>query len=172
MNLPLLYVSADQINAVVPIGLDSGVGATVRVINGTSVSPAFPVWIVPSAPQAFPTVLNQDGTINSKTNPAKGGSTITFYATGWPSNFSGLGDGQIVTNAQDSCGGNCQVSATSNVYSPTATVTYGGIAPGIVAGVSQFNVKIGAIPTLYGTFQFNFLLIGPGSLTQSVWVAP
>ncbi len=172
MNMPLLYVSANQINAVVPMGLTTGAGATVRVIDGTAVSPAFPVWLVPSAPQAFPTALNQDGTLNSKTNPAKGGSTITFYATGWPSNFQGLADGQIATTALDSCEGACQVSATTNVYSPTATVTYGGVAPGIVAGVTQFNVKIGAIPTLYGTFLFNFLLTGPASVTESVWVAP
>jgi len=172
MNMPLFYVSTNQINAVVPISLSTGMGATVRVIAGTSVSPAFPVWLVPSAPQAYPTVLNQDGTINSKTNPAKGGSTITFYATGWPSNFSGLADGQVATVALDSCLGACQVSATSNVYSPTASVTYGGVAPGIVAGVTQFNVRLGAIPALYGTFQFNFLLTGPSSVTQSVWVAP
>lgn len=172
MNMPLLYVSPNQINAVVPIGLTSGVGATVRVINGTAVSTGYPVWIVPSAPIAFPTALNQDGTLNSKTNPAKGGSTITFYATGWPSNFQGLADGQIATAALDSCALACYVSATTNVYSPTATVTYGGIAPGIVAGVTQFNVKIGAIPTLYGTFLFNFLLTGSASVTESVWVAP
>jgi uncharacterized protein (TIGR03437 family) len=172
MNMPLLYVSTNQVNAVVPIGLTNGVGATVRVINGTTISPAYPVWMVASAPQSFPTVVNQDGTVNSKTNPAKGGSTIVFYATGWPSNFSGLADGQIVTTAQDSCGGNCQVSATSNVYSPTATVTYGGVAPAIVAGVTQFNVQIGAIPALYGTFQFNLLLVGQASVTQSVWLAP
>jgi len=172
MNMPLLYVSTNQINAVVPMDLATGAGVTVRVIAGASVSPAFPVWLVASAPQAFPTVLNQDGTINSQTNPAKGGSTFTFYATGWPLNFSGLADGQIATTALDSCAGNCQVSPTGNVFAPNATVAYGGVAPGIVAGVTQFNVSFAQLPPSIGTFQFNFLLTGPASVTQSVWVAP
>ncbi len=77
MNMPLLYISTNQINAVVPFGLTAGAGAMVRVIAGTTISPAYPVWLVPSAPQAYPGVLNQDGTINSQTNPAKGGSTVT-----------------------------------------------------------------------------------------------
>lgn len=172
INMPLLYVSANQINAVVPMALATGAGATVRVIAGNNVSPGYPVWLAPSAPQAYPAVLNQDGTINSKSNPAKGGSTVTFYATGWPSNFSGLADGQVATTAFDSCTGSCQVSATGNIFTPNATVTYGGVAPGIVAGVTQFNVHIAKFAASYGTFQFNFLLTGPAAVTQSVWIAP
>ena len=172
INMPLLYVSANQINAVVPMSLATGARATVQVINGTSVSPAYPVWLVASAPQAYPTVLNADGTINSKTNPAKGGSTFAFYATGWPSSFFGLAGGQIATTAQDSCLGTCQISPTTNVFTPGATVSYGGIAPAIVAGVTQFNVHLAQIPPSYGIFQFNFLLVGPASVAQSVWVSP
>jgi hypothetical protein len=61
-NIPLLYVSATQINAVVPMGLTSNGPAMVRIINGATMSRDYPVWIVDSAPQAFPGVLNQDGT--------------------------------------------------------------------------------------------------------------
>jgi uncharacterized protein (TIGR03437 family) len=172
-NIPLLYVSANQINAVVPMGIAPNASAIVRVINGTTVSPDYPVWIVTSAPQAFPAVLNQDGTINSKTNPAKGGSTFVFYATGWPSNLAAFADGQIVTYAQDSCVMTCQINATNGTL--TATVTYGGVAPGIVAGVTQFNVQLGMIDRFFfpaGPKQIIFLLTGPASITQTVWVAP
>ena len=95
VNIPLLYVSSNQINAVVPMELSSNASSTFRVINGTAVSPDYPVWIVDSTPQAFAPVINQDGTLNSQSNPAHGGSIVTFYATGWQSSFSPLSDGQV-----------------------------------------------------------------------------
>lgn len=172
VNLPILYVGKNQINAVVPMGLLAPPASTLRVINGSQVSPDYPVRMVDAAPLAFPTVINQDGTINSQTDPAKGGTTFSFYATGWQSNFGQLADGQVATAALDTCLGTCQVSPLGNVYAPAAKVTYGGTAPGIVAGVSQINVQIAPIPTFHSTFQFNFILFGPASLTQSVWVTP
>lgn len=169
MNMPLLYVSANQINAVVPMEVATGAGATVRVINGAAVSPAYPVWIVPEAPQAFPTVLNRDGTVNSQSNPAHSGSVITFYATGWQSDFSPLADGQVATAAQAISSGNCCV-AIQGVSS--ATVLYAGDAPGIVAGVSQFNIQLGAVSVVG---QVGFSVNFPSAIyqvNQSVWVAP
>jgi uncharacterized protein (TIGR03437 family) len=169
MNMPLLYVSANQINAVVPMEIAPGAAATIRVVNGTKVSPDYPVWITASEPQAFPTVLNQDGTVNSQNNPARGGSTVTFYATGWQSSFFPLTDGQIATTAQNTCQAptTCPVTPASGVFAPSATVSYGGAAPGMVAGVSQVNVQIGAVP-MNPSFQFSFSITG---LAQTVWVA-
>ena len=173
VNLPILYLGKNQINAVVPMGSAAPPASILRVIAGSHVSPDYPVRIVDAAPLAFPTVINQDGTINSQANPAKGGSTFSFYATGWQSSFGSLADGQLATGAQDAGLGNCQVSPVGNVYAPAAKVTYGGAAPGIVAGVSQINVQIAPIPTFYGTFQFSFIIFGSSAtLTQSVWVTP
>ena len=156
-NIPLLYVSANQINAVVPMEAALGAGATVRVTHGSITSPGYPVWIVDSAPQAFPTVLNQDGSINSQANPAKSGSIVTFYATGWQSDFSPLADGQVATAAGDACQGSCLGAANF-------TVLYGGFAPGIVAGVTQFNVRVSLGAEASGT------LYTPVFLGESVWV--
>ncbi len=190
MDMPVLYVSANQINAVVPMELAAGAAATVRVINGSAISADYPVWILGTAPEAFPTVLNQDNSINSQNNPAKAGSTVTFYATGWQSNFSPLSDGQVATAALDMCHGTCQASwigVAMPVNVPTATVLYGGAAPGIVAGVSQINVRIDEVP-LPGTpapppppppatsqspiTQFSFYLSGASALFQTVWITP
>ena len=52
MNMPLLYVSRNQINAVVPMGIPINSSAFVRVTTAIGISPDFPVWIVPSAPQS------------------------------------------------------------------------------------------------------------------------
>lgn len=165
-NMPLLYVSATQINAVTPMGIAPGAAATVRVINGSTVSPDYPVWTVAAAAQSFPTVLNQDGTINSQSNPAKAGTVVTFYATGWQSIFPSLADGQVAgTGAvQDVCNGNC-------VGTTNFTILYAGAAPGIVAGVTQFNIRVNA-GTSSGVSQVVLELIAPASLTQTVWVAP
>jgi uncharacterized protein (TIGR03437 family) len=181
-NIPLLYVSANQINAVAPMELASDTAATVRVTNGTTVSPDYPVWIVASAPQAFAPLLNQDGTINSQTNPAKSGSIVTFYATGWQSTFSPLADGQVATVAQDACLGACRAAAGtvpipfSSQYVLPATVLYGGAAPGMVAGVTQFNVQLGAFSATGGIYAFNLTVAGPSStgptVSQTLWVTP
>jgi uncharacterized protein (TIGR03437 family) len=141
MNTPLLYVSANQINAVLPMELPYDIAATVRITNGTSSSPDYPVWLLGSAPEAFPTVFNQDGTINSMSNPAKSGSIVTFYATGWQTYLYPYADGQVASSAQNIClTGLCPVVKTTTIYPASGTVLYGGVAPGIVAGVSQLNV--------------------------------
>ena len=145
------HAGANQINAVVPMELSSDAAATVQVTNGTILTPAYPVWIVAKAPLAFGPVLNDDWTINSQTNPAKTGSWVAFYTTGWQSNFSPLADGQIATGAQDACLGKCvaggmtpPVPLATQIFVP-ATVLYGGDAPGTVAGVTQFNVQLGPL---------------------------
>jgi uncharacterized protein (TIGR03437 family) len=152
----------------VPMGLTIGADATVRVINGTTPSPDYPVWILASAAQVFPGVLNQDGTLNSQSKPAKGGSVVTFYATGWQSNFSPLADGQIATVAQDQCAGMCQAYLDSS----PAQVLYGGPAPGLVAGMTQFNVLLGSIQDLT---QPNLELTASGPVPNIYvyfWVTP
>jgi uncharacterized protein (TIGR03437 family) len=177
-NIPILYVSANQINAIVPMELATSATATVHVTDGKVASLDYPISIVPSSPGAFAQVLNQDGTINSQSNPAHGGSIVTFYATGWQPSFPSLSDGQNATVAQDACNGACQASATAYNYvticlgfcfakpaitviaSITATVLYGGAAPGLVAGISQFNVQLGTPPASIGTNQFSVNVTG------------
>jgi hypothetical protein len=61
------------------------------------------------------------------------------------------------------------------------TVLYGGAAPAIVAGVTQFNVQIDPLPSDQGLTQLSFTIVGQpfallGSnaftVSQSVWVKP
>jgi uncharacterized protein (TIGR03437 family) len=169
--MPLLYVSANQINAVVPMEVPSGAAATVHVTNGATTSADYPVWVAAAEPQAFPATLNQDGTLNSSSNPARSGSIVTFYATGWQSGFAPLADGEVATAAQDSCGGNCSAASYGVMSAPT--VLYGGAAPGIVAGVTQFNLRLGTIQPGEGTNQVGVYLSNPSdtsTVTQTIWV--
>jgi uncharacterized protein (TIGR03437 family) len=158
-NIPLLYVSANQINAVFPMEVTANSAATVRVTNGSAVSANYPVRIVGSSPEANRTVINQDGTINSFSNPAPGGSIVTFWVTGFQSSFAPLIDGQVATVANnDACvlaflG--CTITAVAVInphpasfLSIPTTVVYAGAAPGMVAGVTQFNLQVGTPATL------------------------
>lgn len=185
INIPLLYVSANQINAVAPMALSVNASSTFRVTNGTSVSPDYPAWIVATSPETFAPVINQDGTINSQSNPAPGGSIVSFYATGWQSNFAPFADGQVATAAQDTCLGTCTASAsTGDVGIPfvgglpttlPATALYGGAAPGIVAGVTQFNVQLGTVttPPSTATSAYNVSVGTAGNfVSQTVWITP
>jgi uncharacterized protein (TIGR03437 family) len=185
--IPLLYVSANQINAVLPMETTANTGVTVRVTSGTAVSANYPVRVVGFAPEANPTVINQDGTINSSTNPAPGGSIVTFYVTGFQSSFAPLTDGQVATVANnDACtlalgcsAAAATIGGASQLVSIAATVLYAGAAPGIVAGVTQFNVQLGTPPFTDGFFvtvNGNFFLLPDfaylGSFRLGVVVGP
>jgi uncharacterized protein (TIGR03437 family) len=173
VKMPLLYAGANQINAVVPMELTTNAAATVRLTNGATVN-AFPVWIVPSAPMAFPVVVNHDGTLNSQTNPAKSGDFVLIYATGWQSSFAPLANGQVQITADDACQGNCTGAALGmpgifpiggGYPGFPVTVLYGGDAPGYVAGITQFNIQLGAVPDTGVTRCYPLSLQGPLSAT-------
>jgi hypothetical protein len=57
----------------------------------------------------------------------------------------------------------------------TATVLYGGAAPEMAAGITQFNVQLGTPPASSGTSPFNVSVTGGpanSSVSQNVWIAP
>jgi uncharacterized protein (TIGR03437 family) len=168
--MPLLYVSLNQINVVAPMSATPNAPATVRVINGSPNSLDYAVWVAPSAPHALATVLNLDGTVNSPKNPAKSNTAVIVYGTGWQANFPSLADGQVATTAQDACANQCKATSM-DPSAPTASVLYGGAAPGIVAGVSQFNVGLGQVKAA-GGFVFTVSGAPSGALDVIISVAP
>ncbi len=159
---PLLYVSDGQINAVVPMEVTAQTAAAMQITNGSVITPTYPVWIDASDPYLFPGVLNQNGSLNSETNPAKLASVVFFYATGWQYSFDPLTDGQVATAAISACGINTCAASQGNIV-------YAGAAPGIVAGVTQFNLQLNVPVT-----QLQELTISVSGLNQpvSIWVTP
>ena len=82
--------------------------------------------------------MNQDGTINSPSNPAKLGSVVSIWTTGIGAVYQPPPDGQIATGVQDyNC---CNVY----VFDKPTEVLYAGAAPGMVAGVVQVNFRVPA----------------------------
>ncbi len=191
VNIPLLYVSANQIDALAPMELSINASATFQVTNGTSVSPEYPAWIVATSTETFATVINQDGTLNSQSNPAPGGSIVSLFATGWQSNFAPLADGQVATTMRDACLGTCVAYASmgslvpigccgfpflsEGVTSLPATALYGGAAPGFVAGMTQFNVQLGMATTPPTTATAAYTVsvgVANNFVNATVWVTP
>jgi trimeric autotransporter adhesin len=123
----LFYTSATQINALAPVSLTANSNTTVSVVvDGAAAGSLVPV--VAAAPGIFTVsggtgqaaANNQDGSLNSASNPAARGSVISLYATG-----QGSGQGEI----------------TLNIAGYSAPLLYAGPAPGF-PGLMQINAQI------------------------------
>jgi uncharacterized protein (TIGR03437 family) len=170
---PLLYASSGQINAVVPRGVGVSARLSLATPSGTVEGPALPVDFA-ATPGVFldsrtglAAALNQDGTINSRANPARAGSVVSVYATGAGANY--FPDGAVVPlSIFNATGPVWVVSSTRSLE-----VAFAGDAPGIVAGVMQVNFRIPAsIPPATGTLAFRLVVSGATSPEFSIAVAP
>lgn len=139
---PLFYVDPNQINAQMPEDIKVGV-ATVVVKNGSSTSNAVAVMIPAAATPGIvvygnnrAVVVNQNGSVNSPTSPAKVGDTLVAYFTGGgPVNAAG----PLATGAPTPAGFS-PVSGpnTVKVSGNDATINYMGLTPGSI-GLYQAN---------------------------------
>jgi uncharacterized protein (TIGR03437 family) len=111
-------------------------------------SEPFTVTVAPSAPGIFSVdgsgagqglIFNQDGTLNSLSNPAAPGSAIVFYATG-VGQFSPAGQDGLVVGGAPLPQPVLPVSA--QIGGQPAPVLYAGGASGIAEGLIQVNVQI------------------------------
>jgi uncharacterized protein (TIGR03437 family) len=130
-------------------------------------SQQFPIFYGTSAfATLFPYAIanNQDGTLNSDSNPALDGSIVTIWATGTGLTGEPLPDGAIV-------GSGSSVSLPLITYS--GEILYAGQAPSAIQGLTQINLRIP--PNVHGTegnpFQYGINLQLDGALTGTAFVA-
>lgn len=187
VSAPLLYAGPNQINVVAPRSIAAGQTAAIEVV-GPDKRTLFPTaFVAPARPQVFSNLfvlgprygygsvlfqdavaLNQDGTVNSKTNPAATGSTITLWVTG-----AGLSSAQGSDGALS--GGpsplSLPVSAqTWDVPPVPLEVIFAGDAPGSLFGLAQINVRLPANWT-YQTLGVVAQAGGVSSFAAQVYVA-
>jgi uncharacterized protein (TIGR03437 family) len=146
-NVPatVLYGGLDQINAVVPFGLDITRPAQIVVQqNGTSLTTTVPVAAASPAVFTLSTtgvgpgaILNQDYTVNSVARPAAPGSTIMIYGTGFGALSPLPVDGQIARLLAST-----PAAVTATIDGIPAQVSYAGTAPTLINGAVQVNVQI------------------------------
>jgi uncharacterized protein (TIGR03437 family) len=124
----LFYTSATQINALVPVSLAANSTTAMSIIANGAIVAASTIPVIAAAPGIFTlaggagqaAANNQDGSLNSASNPAPRGSVISLYATG-----------------QGSSTGN----VTLTIAGYNAPLLYAGPAPGF-AGLMQINAQI------------------------------
>jgi uncharacterized protein (TIGR03437 family) len=144
---PVLLASPSQLNAIVPFGIDLNSDATLEVKRQDQtftmtlpVSTAAPAVFTSNGTGAGPAaVLNENYTLNSFDNPARPGSVVMVYGTGFGPLQSPPADGE------KAAGPNPTVSpVTATIAGLPADVLYAGAAPGLVAGVIQINIRVPA----------------------------
>ena len=170
---PVLYVQSRQINALVPAGVAGEAQTSISVLYNQSTIGSTTVSVgsigVPGIFRAQPgfstaaAAANQDGSVNSASNPASIGSIVSVWGTGVgtlstpcmtgglnPFSAIGLADGQTVF-IQDGQGH----------YQPL----YAGSAPTLACGVEQINLQIPAYatPPVYQFFPWSALESSDGS---------
>src|SRR5581483_6032713 len=160
VSAPLIMVSSNQINALVPLEVGSVVGAaapgnviTVTVTNNKLTTPAFSATAVTANPGIFSfdglgkgqaAVLNYDDPtssyiINSSTAPAPRSSTVIIYATGLGDlSDSTIGNGDVAVGAAPLAADTVRIDMDGQ----PAVVTYAGTTPGAVAGLVQINAIV------------------------------
>jgi uncharacterized protein (TIGR03437 family) len=143
---PLLFASSGQINAVVPFGI-TGTSTQVQVVNQGQTTASITVPVQPASPAVFAlngsgggqgAILNQDGSVNSRTNPAARGSVVVLYATGGGITNPASVDGVLASQPYPVP----MLPVTVTIDYLPAHINYAGAAPGMVAGVMQINVVV------------------------------
>ena len=144
---PLIYVSSGQIAAIVPYNVAGRTITQVQVNSGgrlttpaafavTTASPAF--FTFASSGRGPGALLNQDGSLNSATNPAARGSVVVLYATGEGATTPAGVDGKPAIAPLPKPVLPVEVRIADQV----ATLEYAGGAPSLVAGLLQLNVRV------------------------------
>ena len=163
---PLLYAASGQINMVMPFGV-SGDTVQFEIRRDGRPIAAVSQFLIPRHPGAFNTgtqfgplaALNQDGSVNSDSNPAAPGSVISIFATGLGAMTPQLPDGAAPAQVANTPA----VKPRVTVNNQTAQVLYMGNAPTLVEGVVQINLRLpNPLPPN------PYLLLYPG--TATVWL--
>jgi uncharacterized protein (TIGR03437 family) len=146
----VLYAGSNQINIQVPFEIATVVASgpvfpSIQVVGSSGTVTVAPAPATPSAgvftsDGLHASALNQDGSVNSISNPALRGSIVTLFGTGaiWP---NGTPDGALATAAAPLNQEQNQFEVVDSTGAP-ASILYAGTAPGLIDGVFQVNVQL------------------------------
>ncbi len=169
---PLYFVSAGQINFVIPNATENG-SQVVEVLNGNNVIargtvniweifPALASSNTAAIPQGI--IQNQDFGINSQSARARRGEIIQIYATGCgrtnPASQDGLAPAQLSPTV---------ATTEAFVGNLRATVQFSGAHPQF-PGICQVNVQVPDQPFVTGQVPLFLTIGGISSNPVAVWV--
>ncbi|HYK60057.1 MAG TPA: hypothetical protein VEV85_11550 [Bryobacteraceae bacterium] len=151
-----LYVSATQINIVVPWEINGQTSANIVVSFNSIQSAPLPLAVQTQSPGLFTftgtgqgqvAATNQDGTYNAASGqgfaPAPQGSVIAVYGTGGGQTTPPGTTGSVTPIPQNASGLlKIPGTITATIGGQPATVQFAGAAPGLVTGVFQINIQV------------------------------
>jgi len=148
MPAPLLYVGNNQINAIVPYGVNGRPTVKVQVVQTQSTysvpfeakvaDSAVGIFTVQGSGRGLAAAIHGDGSMNSGTNPVARGSVITLFGTGEGQTDAAGQDGRVIaTDLRRPI-----LPVRARIGGRPAEVLYIGSAPGMVSGVFQANVRV------------------------------
>jgi len=153
LRMPLQYVSATQINGLIPFGLDvtSAPFATFQVTNNNAASNSVTLFARATSPGIFSTnqsgagtaaVLHADYTPVNSAHPAVAGETVLLYLTGLGAVNPKVADGAAAgSNPLNYV--NAPILVQIGGLFTKAVLSFSGLAPGF-AGLYQLNIVVPA----------------------------
>lgn len=147
VRAPLVYVSAGQSSAIVPYSVAGKATTQITVEYQGARSAAITIPVSAAAPALFSSnssgtgpgaILNQDGGVNSPSNPADKGSVVVLFGTGEGQTDPSGTDGALALSVFPKP----VLPASVAVAGRTVELLYFGAAPSLVAGVFQANIRI------------------------------
>ncbi len=150
VELPLFYVSPDQVNALIPLDVQPGSYELVMENNGGRSEPvrvavaalAPGIFTVNSSGRGAGIFTRADGSLITTTNPARRGNVIVLYATGLGAVAPPVAAGAPGSSAEPLNRTLVTPSVRFDIYE--AEVLFSGLAPGF-AGLYQVNVRVPAL---------------------------
>ena len=137
---PLYFAGAGQLNVQAPYELAGATEARMVVTVNNQASEPIAVPVAATHPGIFPRVWNQDGTVNSATNPAARGSIVILYATGQGVTSPGSPTGAY---PRDGVFPAPAAETTLRIGGAGAELLFTGQAP-FTAGLMQINARVPA----------------------------
>jgi len=170
----LIFAFGNQINAIVPSAVAGRETTALSIVTPTGTLTGPTLRVVPTLPQVFgdlhgyATAVNQDGTLNSSTNPAAPNSIVAIWLTGGGSQSYIPDDIVNSTNLRQNPYPVSILTANQQLPFPVLTsveVLYAGDAPTLPSGVIQVNFLLP--PWAGSIYQVQ---IGSATATFNLWV--
>lgn len=172
--IPLFFVSSSQIYAQAPFDLPAGAAASIQVRRGSAlsalrtanvaaVSPG--IFIVDPASSAGAVLHANDYSLVGSSSPARPGEFLLIYCTGLGAVGTPVRSGDAAPSLPLAVATNLPAVSIAGL---PATVTYSGLAPGLV-GLYQINVQAPAgMPT--GNQRVQITVLGVASNIATIAV--
>ncbi len=151
LRAPILYAAPGQINLVAPFAIPTEGAVRLEIRRDGSLVRAFDQPVSGTHAALFTTdgsrvgplaALNQDGSINSASNPASPGSVVSVFATGLGAMTPPAVDGGAPSAPISRPVAEFSIEVVGRASSSPASIEYIGNAPGLIQGAVQINFRI------------------------------